>query len=67
MIRLTIIALLLSTPLMADTLDVAPGGKIESIKTALALAQTGDVIRVGPGLYQEGQIIVDKSVSLIGG
>ena len=51
---------------MADTLDVSPGGKIESIKTALALAQTGDVIRIGPGLYQEGQIIVDKSISLIG-
>ena len=51
---------------MADTLDVSPGGKIESIKVALGLAQPGDVIRIGPGLYQEGQIIIDKSVSLIG-
>ena len=51
---------------MADTLYVSPGGKIESIKAALRLAQPGDVIQIGPGLYQEGQIIVDKSVSLIG-
>jgi len=66
MIRLTLIAILLSTSLLADTLDVVPGGKIQRIKAALKLANTGDVIRIGPGLYQEGQIIIDKSVTLIG-
>jgi len=66
MIRLTFIAILLSTSLLADTLNVVPGGKLESIKVALNIARAGDVIQIAPGLYQEGQIIVDKAVTLIG-
>ncbi len=66
MIRLTFIAILLSTSLLADTLNVVPGSKLESIKVALNLARAGDVIQIAPGLYQEGQIIVDKAVTLLG-
>ena len=50
----------------ADTLDVVIHGPIGSIKEALELADSGDVIRIHPGLYQEGRVVVDKPVTLLG-
>ncbi len=50
----------------ADTLDVAAGGRFEKINTALAAADSGDVLRIFPGLYQEGTLIIDKPITLLG-
>jgi len=44
---------------------VSPDGPISSISHAIDLAQDGDTIVVGSGVYKE-RIVVDKSISLIG-
>jgi parallel beta-helix repeat protein len=56
-------------PAGAATLCVNPGGKggcFATIGAAVAAASKGDTIQVAPGKYAEGDIIIGKSLSLIG-
>jgi nitrous oxidase accessory protein len=48
------------------TIRIGPGEKISTISIAVSLAQRGDTILVMPGTYREGNIIIRKSVSIIG-
>lgn len=48
------------------TIKVGSKQKIKSIKQAVALAGSGDSILVDAGVYKEGNINIDKSISLIG-
>ena len=64
--QLAIILLLMSPVAIAQTITVKPGSKITSISQALSLATPGDTIYVEAGTYKEGNIKVDKSVTLIG-
>lgn len=50
----------------ATTLRVSKKGPLTSIKKAIALAHSGDTIIVEPGIYREGNIILEKSIVLIG-
>ena len=50
----------------ARRIEVSSKGNIRSIKEALAGAVAGDTIIVKSGLYREGNIVIEKSVSLIG-
>ena len=50
----------------AKTWTVDQKGNVRSIKSALELALNGDTIRVMPGTYREGNLIVQKSVTIIG-
>ncbi|WP_297454788.1 nitrous oxide reductase family maturation protein NosD [Persephonella sp.] len=50
----------------AKTITVCPNCEISSIKKALQLAQNGDTILIKKGIYKEGNILVKKSVKLIG-
>ena len=45
---------------------VGPGQAITSLKKALVAARAGDTIILKPGIYKEGNIVVTKSVSIIG-
>jgi nitrous oxidase accessory protein len=45
---------------------VAPGVKNRSVKSTLALAAAGDTIKIMPGIYQEGNIVIQKSICLFG-
>jgi nitrous oxidase accessory protein len=51
---------------MTDTLVVGKDKSIKNIHTAIDNAQPGDVIIVMPGTYDEGGIIINKKISLIG-
>lgn len=51
---------------VAKAITVAPNGSIQSIREALELAQDGDTITLDGGLYKEGNIIIEKSITLIG-
>src|SRR6187401_1765115 len=53
----------LSTGARAKTWVVDPQS---TIKFALKLAAAGDTIRIMPGTYREGNIVVKKSVTIIG-
>jgi nitrous oxidase accessory protein len=62
-----LISLILSGEnVLADTLDVKTGTKISTLSDAINRASNGDVIIVQPGFYQEGNIIVNKKLTLIG-
>jgi nitrous oxidase accessory protein len=45
---------------------VAPRGTISTVSAALALARPGDRVRVGPGVYREPRLVIDKRLELIG-
>lgn len=52
--------------LMATTIVVDKEGKLKSIATAIEKAQNGDTIFVMPGIYKEGNLLVQKSLTFIG-
>jgi hypothetical protein len=56
------------SPAAAATLCVNPGkrGCFAKIGAAVAAAKAGDTIQVAPGTYAEGDIVIGKSLSLIG-
>jgi len=50
----------------AATIIVDPSGKIKSVREALILAVAGDTIRVKAGQYREGNIIIQKALTILG-
>lgn len=66
--RLLLIALLgFTAPISrADTLHVGPRQPFAGIRAAIAAAHAGDVIEVHGGVYREGNLIIDKSITLVG-
>lgn len=53
-------------PLAAAELHVGTGQAHATVAAALAAAAPGDVIKVHEGIYQEGNLRIDKAVSLEG-
>ena len=68
MFRLIIIlpTIVLSTVLSARTIVVGKNQPITSIRKAIELAKEKDTILVQPGVYKEGNIIVNKNIILLG-
>jgi len=68
MFRLIIIlpTIVLSSVLAARTIIVGKNQPITSIRKAIELAKEKDTILVQPGIYKEGNIIVDKNIILLG-
>ena len=63
-----IIILLWSLPtlLFPATIIVGPKDPFQSLKIAITNANKGDTILIKPGTYREGNIIIKKSVTIIG-
>jgi len=53
-------------PVLADTLYVAEKLEIQNITDAIKKASNGDVIIVQKGFYQEGNILINKKLDIIG-
>ncbi len=51
---------------IAATWVVGKGQAYSSIQSVMKLAQSGDTILVHPGIYKEGNIIIDKPIAFIG-
>ncbi len=67
MSRILIAIFLLSTAsFFAEKIHVGKHHKIKCIKTALTHCKNGDSIIVEAGIYQEGNLVIDHSISLIG-
>src|SRR5689334_20779922 len=64
--NITILFLLLTSSLFANTIYVGRNQHITSLHKAIELAQTGDTIILKKGIYKEGNIIINKSIKLIG-
>lgn len=50
----------------ALTIRVGPNEAVKSITKAIVLAQPGDTLSIQPGTYREGNIILEKSIAIIG-
>jgi nitrous oxidase accessory protein len=62
-----IISVFLSVkPAVGKTIPVGFTEKINRIKDAIALANEGDTLLIQAGIYREGNIILQKSISIIG-
>lgn len=65
-ILLALVFVLLAQWGYAREIRVSPTGAIKSIKEAIDMAQDGDTILLDGGVYKEGQLTLEKSITLIG-
>ena len=63
---LTITALLSLLCASAGKIVVGTGQPITSVKQAIAIAKIGDTIILNPGVYKEGNIVITRSLAIIG-
>lgn len=63
---LVFVFLLITLTCFAKTIKVGAGESIKSIKEAIALAEPGDTVMIRAGIYREGNIVLEKSIVLIG-
>lgn len=63
---LVIVVLLITLTGFANTIRVGASESIKSIKEAIALAEPGDTVMIRAGIYREGNIVLQKSLVLIG-
>ncbi|MGL6269981.1 MAG: nitrous oxide reductase family maturation protein NosD [Chitinophagaceae bacterium] len=66
LIVLSILCLFGFSAAIGKTIQVSAGAKFPTIKSALLVAGNGDSILVSKGVYKEQNIIINKSVFLIG-
>jgi nitrous oxidase accessory protein len=57
---------LFSVCTFARTWVVAKNSSVKSIKSAIELAAKGDTIRIMKGIYKEGNLVIQKSIVVIG-
>jgi nitrous oxidase accessory protein len=65
-ILFTIFLLTISFVSFATLLEVGQGKQFKTIKSAIVSAKAGDLILIDKGVYAEGEIVVDKPVTLRG-
>ena len=63
---LIILLLTIFTRLSAKTIIVGPEQTVKTIKQAIAIAKEKDTIRLLAGIYKEGNIVLTKSITLVG-
>jgi nitrous oxidase accessory protein len=65
-VLLRICFLFLLQPAVANVIRVGIGEQVKSIKEAISIAQPGDTVLIRAGVYREGNILIEKSISLLG-
>lgn len=63
---LIILLLNISVTGTANTITVGPGQPVKTLRQAVSLAKDKDTIKLSPGIYKEGNIIITKSITLLG-
>jgi nitrous oxidase accessory protein len=51
---------------LCTTISVGNTGKVKTIKEAIIIAQPGDTLLIESGRYLEGNVIIEKSLTIIG-
>lgn len=64
--KIIFLFLLFSSFIQANVIEVGPNKPIKSVKEAVGLAKPGDTIMVLKGLYKEGNIVINKKITLLG-
>jgi nitrous oxidase accessory protein len=57
---------LITAPLIGATIFAGKGQKISTLRKAIELAHEGDTIRLMPGVYREGALLINKSLNILG-
>lgn len=60
------VIMLAAKPIMAATISVGKQSEYRTIKEGLLASSDGDTLLVSEGMYKEGNIVIDKSVVIIG-
>lgn len=55
-----------STGVFADTIKVGPNQSVHTIKEGIALAKPGDTLIITKGIYREGNISLQNSLTILG-
>lgn len=63
---LILCCLFILTSSFSREIPVGKNAAIKSIKEAIKLARNGDTVRIQSGIYKEGNIVIEKSLTLIG-
>ncbi|RYD94092.1 MAG: hypothetical protein EOP50_10055, partial [Sphingobacteriales bacterium] len=50
----------------ARSIEVGQGRAVSSIRQGITLARNGDTLRIFGGTYREGNIVLQKSITLLG-
>lgn len=63
-----VLALVLAVPALARGAEivVCPTCPVSSVRAAIAAAAPGDTVRVRTGTYREGNLVIDKPLTLVG-
>ncbi|HPM30592.1 MAG TPA: nitrous oxide reductase family maturation protein NosD [Chryseolinea sp.] len=61
-----IIFSLFTTTSFGHTIKIGPQESIHTIKQGVSVAKSGDTLLIKPGIYREGNIIIEKSITIIG-
>lgn len=64
--KIILIFLLISSTVIAKQIEVCNSCTIKTITEAIKISEAGDEIIVKKGVYKEQNILIDKSISLIG-
>jgi nitrous oxidase accessory protein len=62
----TLILLFIAHAVFANTITVGKNQVVSSLRQAVVRAQDGDTILLQKGTYKEGNIVIEKSIQLIG-
>lgn len=63
---LSVFYLFSSTGVFGDTIKVGPNQSIHTIKEGIALAKPGDTLIITSGIYREGNISLQNSLTILG-
>lgn len=63
---LSAFVLLFPIGVFADTIKVGPNQSVRSIKEGIALAKPGDTLIITNGIYREGNISLENSLTILG-
>ena len=66
MMKTTICLLFLIPSILSAKVIVVGKGSVTSIRSAIEMAAPGDTILVRPGIYREGNLIINKSLVVLG-
>ncbi|HLT73558.1 MAG TPA: nitrous oxide reductase family maturation protein NosD [Ohtaekwangia sp.] len=62
----SLLVILLITASHARILPIGASERIKTIREGIAIANTGDTLLIHAGVYKEGNIIIDKPLTLLG-